>query len=301
MRVLLTGASGFIGRHCLRPLHEAGYEVHAVSSREVARPAGEARWHRADLLEPGVGADLVAAVRPTHLLHFAWYAVPGRYPSAPENLRWSAATGELLAAFAGTGGERAVFAGTCFEYDFSYGYCTEDLTPATPGTFYGVCKNATREIVAGFARQFGLSTAWGRIFHLFGPYEAPGRLVPAVTRALLAGKEAPCSHGQQVRDFLHVQDVADAFVALLGSTAQGTVNISSGEPLALRDLIQLLATHVGRPDLIKLGVLPPRPDDPPVLFANTRKLREVVGWKPRLTLDEGLRQTVEWWRSAGWA
>lgn len=296
-RVLITGASGFIGRHALAPLATAGYEVHAVTSREP--PALPARWHRANLLEPGALEQLVAAVKPTHLLHFAWYAVPGRYPTSPENLRWCDATLRLLEAFTASGGQRAVFAGTCFEYDFGYGYCTEDLTPARPGTLYGVCKNATREIVTGFARQCELSAAWGRIFHLFGPHEPENRLVPSVVNALLRGELARSTHGRQIRDFLHVQDVADAFVAILRSAVQGTVNVGSGEPVALRRLIEVCAEFIGRPELVRLGAMAPRPGDPPLLLSNVRRLREEVGWQARFSLEEGLRDTIDWWRMAG--
>lgn len=298
-RVLITGATGFIGRHALTPLRVAGYEIHAVTSRDPGPRAADTEWHRTDLMDADALARLVVAVKATHLLHFAWYAVPGRYPTAPENLAWCNATNRLLAVFAEAGGRRAVFAGSCFEYDFDYGYCTEELTPARPGTFYGVCKNATREIIAGFARQFGLSTAWGRIFHLYGPYEAENRLVPAVVRPLLRGEVARCGQGRQIRDFLHVQDIGEAFVALLASEVRGTVNIGSGEPVALRRLIELAAAIIGRPDLVNLGAMPPRPDDPPLLIPNVRRLREEVGWRARFSLDEGLRDTIAWWRTAG--
>jgi nucleoside-diphosphate-sugar epimerase len=295
-RVLLTGASGFIGRHALAPLAATGYEVHAVTSRNATPEATNCDWHRADFLQASDIAAVIEMVKPSHLLHFAWYAVPGKYPSAPENLRWCNATIELLAAFANAGGKRAVFAGSCFEYDFSYGYCVEDRTPSNPGTFYGVCKNATREIVEGFCRQFGLSAAWARIFHLFGPYEPAGRLVPSVVGALLKGEPARCSHGRQIRDFLYVEDVATAFVALLDSNICGTVNIGSGEPTSLRHLVTSLAMTTGAPGMVEFGALPSRPDDPPLLVPDVRRLREEVGWHPRLTLEDGLQRTVAWWR-----
>jgi nucleoside-diphosphate-sugar epimerase len=295
-RILITGATGFIGRHALGPLAAAGYEIHAATSRDSAPQPASVEWHRIDLLQTDAVCKLIDEVKPTHLLHFAWYAVPGQYPTSSENLRWCNATTGLLDAFAVSGGRRAVFAGSCFEYDSRYGYCTEDLTPSMPVTLYGVCKNATRELVAGLARRFELSTAWGRIFHLFGPHEAQNRLVPSVIRSLLRGEVARCGHGRQVRDFLYVQDTADAFVALLESEVQGTVNIGSGEPIALRQLIETVAMLVGRPDLVKLGALPPRADDPPLLLANVRKLREEVRWQRRFSLEEGLQHTISWWR-----
>jgi nucleoside-diphosphate-sugar epimerase len=295
-RVLVTGATGFIGRQSLPLLAAAGYEVHAVTSRDVRPERTNCEWHRADLLRPSDINRVIDVVQPSHLLHFAWYAVPGKYLSSRENLRWCSATIQLLAAFAQAGGHRAVLAGSCFEYDFSYGYCVEDLTPANPDSFYGVCKNAAREVMVGFRRHFGLSAAWGRIFYLFGPNEPAGRLVSAVMTSLLKGEPARCTHGRQIRDFLYVEEVAAAFVALLTSELCGTVNIGSGEPISLRHLVNGLAAAMGTPQLVEFGALPPRQDDPPLLVADVRKLRERVGWHPRLTLEDGLQRTVEWWR-----
>ncbi len=295
-RALITGASGFIGRHCLPALARSGYEIHAVSSRDAMPQSANCEWHRADFLNHSEVNRIIDAVRPSHLVHFAWYAVPGKYPSAPENLRWCSATIQLLEAFAKAGGQRAVFAGSCFEYDSSYGYCIENRTPSNPDTFYGACKNATRQVVEGFCRQFSLSAAWARIFYLYGPHESAARLVPSVARVLLKGESARCSHGRQIRDFLYVEDVASAFVALLDSDVCGTVNIGSGKPISLRHLIGVLAETIGAPEMVEFGALPPRPGDPPVLLPNVQRLQEEVGWQPRLTLEEGLQRTVSWWR-----
>ena len=94
-------------------------------------------------------AGLLTEVAPTHLLHFAWYAEPGKYQQSAENARWREAGGELLRAFAASGGRRAVFAGTCFEYDLAYGECYERLTPCAPATPYGASKLALAQMVTG--------------------------------------------------------------------------------------------------------------------------------------------------------
>jgi len=295
-RVLLTGASGFIGRHCLAPLCAAGYEVHAVSSQQRPEVVPGLKWHRSDLLDTAQVGQLLNKVKPSHLLHFAWYAVPGEYPTSSENLRWCQSTLELLHSFADSGGKRAVFAGTCFEYDSRYGFCNEDLTPSRPSTFYGECKNSTREVVAGFSRQFGISSAWGRIFYLYGPHEPEARLVPAVILALLRGQNARCSHGRQVRDFLHVEDTASAFVSLLQSELEGTVNIASGEPITIRSLVEHIARLLNSGDTVEFGAIPTAPNDPPLLIADVRRLREEAGWQPKISLEEGLEGTIKWWR-----
>jgi nucleoside-diphosphate-sugar epimerase len=285
-RVLVSGAGGFIGRQTLRPLRARGFEVHAVG-----------RTQGVDLLAPGAAAAAVAAARPTHLLHLAWYAEHGRFWTAPENLAWVGASLELLRAFAEAGGERAVFAGTCAEYDWDPGgCCVEDSTPLAPATLYGAAKHGLHEILRAYAAQADLSLAWGRVFFSFGPHEPPGRLLPSVARALLTGREAPVTHGRQLRDFLAVEELGDAFAALLDSPVQGAVNLASGEPIALRELIGLIAQATGRPELVRFGAIDTRPGEPDELVADVSRLAGEVGWRPRESLDTGIERAVQWWR-----
>jgi len=253
-------------------------------------------WYRSDLLDHAQVNRLVTEVKPTHLLHLAWCAVPGKYTISPENLRWCQTSLELLRAFVENGGQRAVLAGSCFEYDLSYGYCSEELTPTHPATLYGVCKSGTEQVVRGFSRQVGLSSAWGRIFYLYGPEEAPTRLVPSVILSLLRGERARCTHGRQLRDFLHVQDVAGAFVALLNSAVAGAVNIGSGEPVTIGSIVKQIARRLEAEDRVDFGAIGSAPGDPPAIIANAQRLRDQVGWAPRWTLDEGLASTIHWWQ-----
>lgn len=296
-RVLLTGATGFIGRHCLSSLVERGYEVHAVSSHPIATEReANIHWHQANLLDLPQAAALMAVVQPSHLLHFAWYTMPGKYWTSAENLRWVQASISLLKNFVQHSGQRVVMAGSCAEYAWRYGYCSESTTPLDPATLYGICKHSLQLMLSAFSRNTGLSAAWGRIFFLFGPYEHPHRLVANVIRSLLSGEPARCSHGRQIRDFLYVQDVADAFVALLESGVPGPVNIASGQPVALRELIYKIAAKLNREDLIQLGVTSTPPDEPPLLVADVRRLHDEVAWAPKYDLDTGLEQTIEWWK-----
>lgn len=296
-RVLLTGASGFIGRHCVEPLLASGYEVHAVSSRDVEGSSPGVFRHRADLMDSERVAGLMDEVRPTHLLHLAWFAEPGKFWTSPENLRWVRASLGLLEEFERRGGERAVMAGTCAEYDWNYGYCSERFTPLAPSTLYGSCKHALRIASSAFAEQVGLSAAWGRVFFLYGPHEHPARLVSSVVNAVLRDEAAPCSHGEQIRDFLHVADVADAFAALLDSDVSGAVNIASGRPVAIKDIVYEIGGKAGRRDLIRLGARPAPEDEPSLLVADVGRLRDEVGWIPEYDLDRGLEQTMNWWRT----
>ncbi|HEY0101152.1 MAG TPA: NAD(P)-dependent oxidoreductase [Pyrinomonadaceae bacterium] len=315
-KVLLTGATGFIGRHCLRALVAAGGsfdEVHAVSTRgdacdsarepavdfnSAATKASVVRWHRANLLSNEDVQRVLAEVQPSHLLHLAWYAEPGKYWTSPVNEEWLRASERLLREFVERGGERVVVAGTCAEYDWNDGgYCSERATRLAPATLYGKCKDALRNALEELARDTGLSAAWGRIFFLYGTHEHPQRLVASVIRSLLREEVARCTHGEQLRDFLYVQDVADAFVALLESDVRGAVNIASGEVVNLKTVIERIAEKLDRPHLIRLGALPAPAGEPKLLAADVSRLRDEVRWSPRYTLDAGLEATINWWRA----
>jgi nucleoside-diphosphate-sugar epimerase len=120
-----------------------------------------------------------------------------------------------------------------------------------------------------------------------------------VARGLLAGERVATGAGIQVRDFLHVADVALAFVTILDSAVTGAVNIGSGQGRRLLDVIDATGQAAGRADLLDIGALPPRPDDPDELVADVSRLRDEVGFLPTIDLQEGIEQTVAWWRARG--
>jgi nucleoside-diphosphate-sugar epimerase len=139
--------------------------------------------------------------------------------------------------------------------------------------------------------------AWTRFFLLYGPREPKERLIPYVVLTLLKGEVAKCTRGEQMRDFLYVEDAASAMWAVAKSDLSGPVNVGSGQPIKVRTLVETVAEHLQREANVVFGALPTDPQEPPLVLADVQKLASVVGWKPSLTLEEGVAKTCEWWRS----
>jgi nucleoside-diphosphate-sugar epimerase len=297
-RVLVTGSSGFIGRYIVPILVAGGYEVHGVGKNESRNRERSVVHHQADLLDFAESRALVKHVKPQLLIHLAWNATPGKFWTTLENLDWVAASLVLTRAFAEHGGTRAVYAGTCAEYDWSQPLLDEARTPLNPQTIYGGSKDALQKLLTVSSDALGISIAWGRIFFLYGPGEAKGRLIPDVIDALVKGEPALCSSGSQLRDFMHVGDVALALVAILESKAIGPINIASGDCRALRDIVMQIAINLDRADLVRFGARPLQLGEPPELRASTRILNEEVGFRPRRSLESGLAELCALARSS---
>ena len=288
--ILVTGAAGFIGRHTIGPLLADGYTVHAI-----ARVPRELRdgvlWHQADLLDANDRARVLESVNPQVLLHLAWVTEHGKFWTSPDNALWLEASIDLFTSAASADVRRIVGVGSCAEYDWNRADRSpwKESDPCQPHTPYGKAKLAT----LGALESLGVEFAWGRIFHLFGVGEHPARLIPSIIHALAENRQARCTSGRQTRDFMDVRDVGAALAALVASGATGAVNIASGTAITIAEIAILIGELMQKPELISLGALPDRPDDPPYMVADTRKLLNEVQFPGGHRLEDGLRPMID--------
>ena len=281
MRLLVTGSSGFIGRHLVTEAREHGHEVIALD--------------RATLADPRRITAAVLTARPDACMHLAWRTDPTDYLASPENVTHLEMGLSLARALQGTNCHRLLVTGTCVEYDISLGYLSERSLLA-PDSLYAICKRALFDILTSALRGGPVSLTWPRLFFLYGPGERRGRLVSDVTRQLLDNGVARVGSGEHVRDYIHVVDAARALLHLVEAGLDGPVNIATGKPVTVREIVKLVCAsverHGGRPARIDWGAAVGRTDGAPFVCADVRRLR-TSGFTPRLTLADGIDAYVE--------
>jgi nucleoside-diphosphate-sugar epimerase len=301
MRLLLTGASGFIGTALLQRFIREGWQVDAVRRTPDAPDTHGVRWHRCDLWDETAMQRLLAQTRPTHLVLNAWISTPGVFWSSPDNQRWLDATTALLHAFGAQGGRSVLGLGSCAEYDWSAAQFIEGTTAERPATAYGQAKLVACQRLFTLADTYGFRAAWGRIFMPYGAGDAAERLIPSLIRQLVHHEPIALSAGTQQRDFIAVDDVAEAVARLLRREASGVFNLGTGVATSLRDLAGMIAQQLDgfaplaagahHQQWLQWGALPERAE-PPVLVADISKLRQQLGWQPEISLKAGLTPLI---------
>lgn len=281
--MLLTGGAGYLGRHVMALLSATERRIVVVAHR----------WSDRQALEQLVGDTAI-----DRCMHLGWYAHPADYLHAVDGNRDSLdASLDLVSVLLDRGCSHLVVAGSSAEY----GCPSERVDEAAriePHTIYAAAKTSLRLLLESSWLDGRMTVAWARIFNVVGPGEHPDRIVPLVTRSLLARRAVDLSDGRQVRDILHVTDVARALVALSDSGSSGIFNVSSGVGVDLRTVFTALAGRVGAPtDLLRFGARARGVGDPDRLVGMNARLREKTAWSPAMDLDAVLNDVVAWWRS----
>lgn len=287
-RVLLTGGTGLIGAEVVGALAEAGFEVHAVTTKEGCCREG-AHWICGSLFDDDFIRRTMAEVRPQYLLNLAW-ATTGDYLTNDVNYRFLHAGEVLSQAFAEAGGRRAVHVGTCFEYRFKASPLkeTDELDPEKNA--YTHCKNELRLRSERLFSSAGVSFAFGRIFYVFGRNEAKTRLTGKLVDSFSRGEPVTITAGPLRKDYLYTKDIAGALAALLASEVEGPVNICSGSAVTLRDYVLAFANAFGHPELARFEDAPG--SQPPVIVGDNSRLLNEVGYVPRWPLAQAIEDLL---------
>ena len=248
-RCLITGATGFIGSHAVRRLLDEGWQVVSVS-RGLAPSHSQHHKHiPLDLHDPAAVEKIFEHHQPTHLIHLAWEATPGKFWHSTENFRWISSSANLLDAFVRHGGEKAVLAASCAEYKWGNALLDEDTSPLNATTYYSASKLAFKGLAEVIAKD--ISLVWARIFFPYGPDEDESKLISYIFREISKDRLPAIQTPDRAVDLIHVKDVAAAFERLAASEASGTINICSGEAHLPHEIAHEFAKLLEKPQLEK--------------------------------------------------
>ena len=253
--------------------------------------------HSCDLLDSTRLGAVVRSVRPEILVHLGWVTEPGDYWGSIENLEWLSSSLNLFRHFLDAGGSHCLVAGTSAEYEWgTAGPLLETQSRLKPQFLYGSCKLALFHCATALFAQKNIPLAWARLFCPFGPGENRTRLIPRTVLGLLRGEQLVFDAGTDIRDFMHVEDIASALTALVERRVDAAVNVASGEPISVRAVIEEIATYLSAQARVVFGAAGGPKLSPASVVASVGHLRKVGDWTPPATFAERIAQTCEYWR-----
>lgn len=292
MRVVVTGANGFLGRHIMRRLPEFGAD--AVGG--TRRPVAGMRSVALDITDAASADAALRAEKPTHVINCAAYGVDQSRQSYPDAFAVNVeACAIMLEACARAGVRRFVQVGTCSEYAGSETPIAEDA-PQRPHNLYAVTKAAGTRLALALAGKLGIEVVVVRPFFMWGPYEPAHRIIPAIVAACRAKQPLALTDCELMRDYSFAADAAGwmARVALSDKVRSGDiVNIGSGRPVLLRDFALEFSSRLGGTDLMRFGERPQRPNEPKSVVADVSRLVGLIGPLAHTSIDDGLRQMLD--------
>jgi nucleoside-diphosphate-sugar epimerase len=303
-RVLVTGATGFIGSHMARRLVTEGADV-SVFIRASSDPClladvlDRVTVHEADICdEEGVSAAM-SQIHPEVIFHLAAIGMSEPFVSPPVAVRVNVqGTLHLLEAARQCGVRRFVHSGTAYEYGDTANDDATNKEVLDPVNTYAASKAAARAFVRLYSRVYGLSTVNMRLFAVYGPGQPPKTLISSAVCAALEGRDFPVTPGEQMRDFVFVGDVVESYLrAAVTPGIEGvSIDLGTGQACRIRDVVTRLFEMAGSHGRPLIGELPYRPSETMKQVADPRAARELLGWRATTSLEDGLRQTIDWYR-----
>lgn len=297
MNLLLTGPTGFIGsafaRLALAQGHRiAGLIVPGERRRVDLERTGEMQWFEGTL--DSAPWQEIEGFRPEVCVHTAWVTTPGVYMESPENIRFLNSSMEFIKRARNAGVRHVIGLGTCIEYAMTGQPLSEKATPIAPASAYARSKNDLRLWLERNAPSLGFTWSWARVFYPYGPGEHPSRLCSALLAKLERGEKLTLKTPASTKDYIFIDDLAEALLAVVEKEPIGPVNLGTGIGVAVRDVAHILAELAGKPGSVE-EANPPSPDPLSWVVADASRLRS-LGWLPRHSLRDGLQKLVQNWK-----
>jgi len=306
MRCLVTGASGFVGSNLVHKLVSDGHQVLAVvrQSSNLWRIRGiesqiKFAYATLDTIHR-IGED-ICSFKPEVVFHLAWKGGNSRKFLNDDSQAFENIPGSLeLVRLAHTAFcSRYIFLGSSVEYG-KYQQPVHETDVPEPTNLYGLAKLATLRLSQGLCAQYGMGFVGVRLFWAYGPMDDPLRMIPSVTKKLLARERPSLTPGEQLWDFLYIDDAVAALVALAtNDSAEGIFNLGSGRPVSIRDVVSKIRGYIDPSLELGFGEMPYASDQVMHLEADITRLQAATGWKPKIGISEGIRRTVEWYTKQG--
>jgi len=292
-KIIVTGAAGFIGFHCLKVLSKRNYEIHAIRrSNNSISNSDNVIWHTLDLFDLDSLESLIKKIKPTYLLHLAWKVETGLNLESDENEKWFELSKSVIKLFYKYGGRRLLVSGSCFEYEMNNDLELKETSSLKAKNSYGKNKNKLFHFLKNFDGSQDISYVWARIFFTFGPNQKKTSLLPYVISSLKNNDIVSTTDGNQEYDYLFVEDVAMALILLLESNYIGDVNVCSGRGIKLKTLISSIAKYFDKEHLIKFGAKPRPLNSPGYIVGSNKILKNVTNWGEKFSLQEAIKNTI---------
>ena len=301
MNVLITGASGFIGRHLIKILDndDNDYKIHALfSQKKPNNKSSKIKWHKLDLFKDSEVEELIKKIQPTHIIHLAWYTEHGKFWNSQKNKDWMNASIKLFRVFKKYSGKHFISAGSKAEYfdgEFIEDYlnssfeCNETDIPG-PDTRYGEYKHLLHDKLNKLDKN-KKSLAWARVFDTYGPYENEKKFCSYTIKNCIRNKQIICNNPFLGMDFLHVYDIANAFKLILEKEFLGTINISSGKTTTLKFISEYVTKQLNCENLLKLN----RESKDRRQFCGNNDTLKSLGWKNKYKIEDGLDDLIKFY------
>jgi nucleoside-diphosphate-sugar epimerase len=290
LKILLTGATGFIGSNFARLATSRGHKVSALVRPSSAVPP-DLKIDRITGELGSIGAKELAGCGADVCVHAAWITTPGVYLESPENLRFRDESVQFLRRAVEAGVKHAMVLGTCLEYGPGTKPLSGETSPIVPTTAYAKCKNELRLSLEAEAKLKNFSFCWARVFYAFGPDEHPSKLISSIIGKLECGEKIVLKTPQSRKDYIYIDDLAAALLTLVEKRTTGIINLGTGTGTSVREIAHTVGKMMDRDALVE-EANPPQPDPQGDVVADARKLQG-LGWQPQTTLREGIAKMLE--------